>query len=239
MRKSYLPRPSGVPGADNPRRVLSTVPFELALARSSERFECSQLQEPDLRFGGGHCCMDPRTGLAAYGPYGTGLPEEPRQIRVGIVGTQESIEKVLKLMEEISQPIEQDANIDCVLHPSFPGLNIQGPFQVHLVTQSQWHRRLHKRDLRPLEQCGDPNTKRWLLQEAFGGEVRSLSELEAPPQVILCALSEPVTGFLRAETARDILWSNEEHSPYNVNREFRAGLKAECMGTLPTQIIGD
>jgi len=192
--------------------------------------------------------MDPRTGLAAYGPYGTGLPEEPRQIRVGIVGTQESIEKVLKLMEEISQPIEQDANIDCVLHPSFPGLNIQGPFQVHLVTQSQWHRRLHKRDFRPLEECGDPNTRRWLVQEAFGGEVRSLSELENPPQVILCALAEPFSMFSRVESDKDnsdrsllqdALCNGRERSSRNANRLFRAGLKAECMEAVLTELIGD
>jgi hypothetical protein len=167
---------------------------------------------------------------------------------VGIVGTQESIEKALKLLDEISQPIEQDANIDCVLHPSFPGLNIQGPFQVHLVTQSQWHRRLHKRDFRSLEECGDPNTRRWLLQEAFGGEVRSLSELENPPQVILCAPAEPFSMFSRPESGKDdsdrsllqgALCNGRERSSRNVNRLFRAGLKAECMGAVLTELIGD
>lgn len=231
MKKSYLPRPSGVPGADNPRRVLSTVPLEIDLARSPERFHCSQLQEPDLVFGGGRRCVDPRTGLAAYGPYGLDRQVESRQIRVGIVGTQEAIENALKLLEEISQPIEQDANIDCVLHPSFPGLNVQRPFQVHLVTHSQWHRRLHKRDFRSVKQCGDAITKRWLLQEAFGGEVRTLSELEDPPAAILCSLSQPLTRFLSSSSGDD--------SDPSANREFRAGLKAECMGTLLTEIVGD
>src|ERR1700688_2976934 len=151
MRKSYVPRPSGVPGADNPRRVLSTVPLEIDLARSSERFHCSQLQEPDLVFRGRHRCVDPRTGLASYGPYGVARQVESRQVRVGIVGTPEAIDNSLNLLEEISLSIEQDANIDCVLHPSFPGMNSQEPFRVHLVTQSQWHRRLHKTDFRSLK----------------------------------------------------------------------------------------
>src|SRR5229473_4755466 len=128
MRKTYLPRPSGVPGVNNPRRVVSTVPLEIELARFPGRFHCLKLQEPDLAFGDAHCCVDPRTGLAAYGPYGAGSQVQAREIRVGIVGTQEAIEKTLKLLEEISQPIEQDANIDCVLNPSFPGLNVQSPF---------------------------------------------------------------------------------------------------------------
>jgi hypothetical protein len=224
--------------------VLSTVPLEIDLARSSERFRCLQLQEPDLVFGGGRCCVDARTGLAAYGPYSAGRQVESKQISVGIIGTQEGIEKTLQLLEEISQPIEQDANIDCILHPSFPGLNVQSPFQVHLVTQSQWHRPLHKRDFRSLEECADPNTKRWLLQEAFGGEVRELSELENPPQVALCAISQPFASILRTEDSdqpanEEILWSGRERSPLDANREFRAGLKAECMGTLLTEIIAD
>src|ERR1700674_3555798 len=91
MKKSYLPRPSGVPGADNPRRVLTTVPLEIDLARSSEHFQCLQLQEPDLVFGGGHRCIDPRTGLAAYGPFGMTRQVESRQVRVGIVGTPDAM----------------------------------------------------------------------------------------------------------------------------------------------------
>jgi hypothetical protein len=173
---------------------------------------------------------------------------ESRQVRVGIVGTPEAIDNSLNLLEEISQSVEQDNNVDCVLHPSFPGMNSQEPFRVHLVTQRQWHRPLHKMDFRSLKECGDSNPKRWLLQELFGGEVRALSELENPPQVTLCALSEPVTSFISTESARnnsdyaakeDVLWSSEERTPHNPYREFRAGLKAECMGTLPIEIIGD
>src|SRR6266853_2767475 len=119
MRKTYVPRPSGVPGVSNPRRVLNTVPLEIELARSPGRFHCLQLQEPNLVFGGGRCCVDPRTGLAAYGPYGLTGHDEPAQLGIGIIGTQEAIEKSARLLEEISQPIEQDAAFDCILHPSF------------------------------------------------------------------------------------------------------------------------
>jgi hypothetical protein len=248
MRKSYLPRPSGVPGADNPRRVLSTVPLEIDLDRSSDRFSCFQLQEPDLIFGGSHRCVDPRTGLAAYGPYGVTQPEHTGQVRVGIVGTSEAIDNTIKFLDEISRPIEQDADVDCVLHPSFPGLNSQEPFRVHLVTQSQWHRPLHKRGFRSINECGDPRTRRWLLQELFGAEVRAISELDNPPQVIVCAISEPITSLLGIETAsedanfalnEEILPGGGERISHRLLREFRSGLKAECMGCLPTEIIWD
>jgi hypothetical protein len=250
MRKISVPKPSGKSGANNPRHVFSTVPLEIDLARSSDRFYCSQLEEPDLIFGGGHCCADPRTGLAAYGPCGVTGREEPAQIRVGIVGTSEGIDRTLKLLEEISQPIEQGANVDCVLHPSFPGLNVLGPIQVDLVTQSQWHRQLpqDKTDFRSLKECDDFSTRCRLLQEVIGEEVRVISELENPPQVILCAVSESMARLLGTDTAIDdanfasnenVLSGSGERKSHALLREFRGGLKAECMGSLPTEIIWD
>jgi hypothetical protein len=248
MRKIFLPSPSGISRVNNPRRVFTTSPIEIELARSSGRFHCSQLEEPELIFGGGHCCVDPRTGLAAYGPYSVTGPEEAGQIRVGIVGSTEGIDRSLKLLEEISQPIEQGAKVDCVLHPSFPGLNIRGPFQVRLVTQSQWHRTLHERDFRSLKECDDFSTRCRLLQEVIGGEVRVVSELENPPQVILCAVSESMARLLGTDTTsgdanfasrEKILSGGGERKAHSFLREFRGGLKAECMGSLPTEIIGD
>jgi hypothetical protein len=248
MRKEYLPRPSGVSGANNPRRVFSTSPLEIDLARSSDRFSCLQLQEPDLIFGGDHRCIDPRTGLAAFGPYGVTRPGETRQVRIGIVGTAESIDKALRLLKEMSQPIEQGANVDCVQNPSFPGLNSQAPFRVHLVTQSQWHRPLHKRDFHSLEKCGDFNTRHWLFQEVFGSEVRALSQLENPPHVVLCVVSWPMTRLLGKASAKDgangtskseILVGGGKDVSRGLLRQFRGGLRAECMGSLPTEIIWD
>jgi hypothetical protein len=207
-----------------------------------------QLQEPDLIFGGDHRCVDPRTGLAAFGLYGVTGPDETRQVRVGIVGTAESIDKALSLLKEISKPIEQVANFDCVQNPSFPGMNSQAPFRVHIVTQKQWHRPLHKRDIRSIEECGDFSTRRWLLQEVFGGEVRAISELENPPQVVLCVVSESMTHLLGKLNAKEdvnsaskngMLLGSREGIFNGLLREFRGGLRAECMLSLPTEIIWD
>jgi hypothetical protein len=207
-----------------------------------------QLQEPDLIFGGDHRCIDPRTGLAAFGLYGVTRPDETRQVRVGIVGTAESIDNALSLLKDISQPIEQVANFDCVQNPSFPGINSQAPFRVHIVTQKQWHRPLHKRDIRLIEECGDFSTRRWLLQEVIGSEVRAISELENPPQVVLCAVSESMTRLLGKLNAKDdvnfaskneMLAGGGERISRGLLRAFRGGLRAECMGSLPTEIIWD
>jgi hypothetical protein len=248
MRKEYLPRPSGVPRANNPRRVLSTAPLEIDLARSSDRFPCLQLQEPDLMFGGEHRCVDPRTGLTAFGPFGVTRPEETMQVRVGIVETTEAVDRAINLLKDISQPIEQSADVDCVQNPSFPGMNSQTPFRVHLVTQKRWHQRLHKRDICSIEECRDFTTRCRLLQEVFGREVQKISELEDPPQVVLCMVSDPIRLLFGNVNARDdsqsvskceMSMTGVEGNSNQLFREFRCGVKAKCMGSLPTEIILD
>src|ERR1700688_2013258 len=119
MGKKYLPKPAEAAGADIPRRVLSSPPLEIHLSRSADRFECTQLKEPELIFGENRRCADPRTGLAAYGPYSNAGGASGGRLRVGIVGTEEAVEKTLSLLQEISGPIEQDPNLDSTLHPSF------------------------------------------------------------------------------------------------------------------------
>jgi len=249
MKKVSVPRPLGISGATNTRRVFSTVPLEIDLARSSDHFQCFHLQEPDLIFGGGHRCVDPRTGLAAYGPYGVTSPEVPAQIRVGIVGTSEGIDRTIKLLQEISQRIEQGPDVDCVLHPSFPGLNIQGSLNVQLLTETEWHRplSLHSTDFDSVRKGYDFSIRCRVLQQAIGEEVRVLSELENPPQLVLCALSEPMGRLLGRGAASDDadvastekMLSSGARKSDGLFREFRAGLKAECMGSLATEIIWD
>jgi hypothetical protein len=162
-------------------------------------------------------------------------PEEPGQVGVGIVGTAEAIDKTLKLLEEISQPIEQDADVDCVLRPSFPGLNVECPFQVHLVTQTQWQRPLNQEDLRSLDECGDSSARRRLLHATFSREVRAISKLQNPPKVVLCAVSEPIARLFAEETAssdgnyavnNEILRDGGEHISHSLLREFRGDRKS-------------
>ncbi len=127
-------------------------------------------------------------------------------------------------------------------------MNSQPPFRVHVVTQKQWHRPLHKRDIRSIEECDDLSTRRWLLQEVFGSEVRAISELENPPQVVLCVVSESMTHLLGKLNAKDNAKSTSKNEMLLSSREgifngllhvFRGGLRAECMWSLPTEIIWD
>ena len=196
MTKKYLPKSAEAPAADPSRRVLTSPPLEIHLSRSADRFECIQIKEPELLFGRNHRCVDPRTGLAAYGPYSNAVEGSRNQLRVGIIGTGEAIEKTLSLLHEISRPIEQDPNVDNILYPSFPGLNSGAPFSIDVISQPSWHKSVSREALRLAEECGDPTTKFGLLRDLYGTQVDAMSGLEFAPNVVICPTSAPMDRSL-------------------------------------------
>jgi hypothetical protein len=165
---------------------------------------------------------------------------------VGVVGPAEAIDETLAYLEKISRPIEQEDNIDCILHPSFPGLNSKEPFQIELVTKSQWLRAIPPRDLRLIAKCDNPTARLELLRDCFRNEIHALSEIESPPSAVICAMSESVENFFRStpdenefkHTLPEHLAGNEtEAAPNGVARRFMRDLKAACMDFLPIQPI--
>jgi hypothetical protein len=91
-------------------------------------------------------------------------------------------------LEEISKPIEQDPKIDNLLHPSFPGLNSGKPFLVDVVTQTSWHRSVNPQMVRLAADCDDPIAKNRMIRELYGEPIRAMSNLEFPPNVVICSI---------------------------------------------------
>jgi hypothetical protein len=44
------------------------------------------LEEPHLRFGGGHLDIDPKIGLTMWGPHSFGTARHPTTIRLAVIG---------------------------------------------------------------------------------------------------------------------------------------------------------
>ena len=153
------------------------------------------------------------------------------RVRIGIVGTAGDIEKTLKLLDEISQPIEQVSSIDCILYPSFPGLNSGPPFEADVSSEPDWHRSITPQELRRAAECDDPGARMELLQACFSRKVHALHMLKNGPDVVICAVSGNGEYSWFSETAHKESW--------DLFRKFSFGLKAACMGTLPTEIIWD
>ena len=51
----------------------------------------SILEEPELEFGGGSRHVDIRFGIKDYGPFDLQAPKAPKEVRLGLIGTAETV----------------------------------------------------------------------------------------------------------------------------------------------------
>jgi len=244
-----------------PQRVQLEAPrFETLLAKPDKKHPCLLLVEPSLSFASKQQCVDPRTGLAAFGPYGKTQASGRHEIRLGIVGPAEAIDRAMQFFSGISARVEPAPKTDAILHPAFPGINSGEPFQIELVTQPIWHRPLKNRDITSVE--GEPDFMRrvGLLLAAVKTEIKALKALDSGPNVVICAMSRSLEELCRvgiaeydqqqselddgieAEDLPEILpdatsEDDSEELGGEAARSFRRGLKAECLSLLPTQLI--
>jgi hypothetical protein len=92
------------------------------------------LDEPELEFGGGGRHIDPRHGIADYGPVDAGAVGAPTEISVGLVGTQESIDGLRRWLERCRSEIPaKQPNRYPRLFRDFPGFDIDVAFRSRLV----------------------------------------------------------------------------------------------------------
>jgi hypothetical protein len=235
--------------------------FDTLLARSDTQLQCYYLAEPSLSFAAKQQCEDPRTGLTAYGPYSKSEASRHQQIRLGLVGPAEAIDEAVGFLSGMAHRIDPAPKTDAVLHPAFPGINAGDPFQIELVTQPIWHRPLKTRDMALVEGNPDFMQRVGLLLSAVTAEIKALKALDSGPNVVVCAMSKTLEDLCRVGIADYDLQQAEndegidsddldEASPEieekdedgeeidsEAARSFRRGLKAECMGLLPTQLM--
>jgi hypothetical protein len=73
--------------------------------------------EPLLRFANDGLHLDPKAGIARYGPRSwTASGRHPTRLRVGLIGTAETVDAARTWMDERSAGVAGDEN-----NPEFPG----------------------------------------------------------------------------------------------------------------------
>jgi len=233
------------------------------LASPGIELSCTYLGEPSLSFAAKAQCVDPRTGLAAYGPYSKTDSTRRQTVRVGIVGPADAIDRAVSLLDRISKPIQQSEKVDAVLHPPYPGLNAGEPFQVELVSQAVWQRPFKQKDVVLIEGDGDFKSRVGRLVAISVAEIRALNDLDSAPDVVLVAMSQRLEDLCRVGIARYEQEHPEEPpgedgeiedipeevgvdqsgggedalEEYEAARSFRRGLKVQCLDLLPTQLL--
>ncbi|MGH3167198.1 MAG: hypothetical protein ACRDN0_15075, partial [Trebonia sp.] len=108
--------------------------------------------EPELEFRARNRHIDPRYGVAVYGPADADSPSAPRDITVGLVGPASAVDGMRGWLERCRMPIaaKEAKPGQENLHQPFPGFSTDTSFGAQLVFDDSLVREIPARQLRTL-----------------------------------------------------------------------------------------
>ncbi len=251
-------------GARSRRRPMHEV-LAQHVAEAPSAFQAYHIPEPKLIFAGGRLWEDPKTGLLQYGP--ASLDHGPRTtIRVGVVGTADTIQLLRNWVERGRLPIAAGLNskkkpYDPVLFPEFPGFNADRPFHCELDLSERLRITLSDRDVAARLQSDNFSVRVRDVVELVADRLAALAERDPQPDIVIVAMPRSVEAACgegaidkprprrrtAAERARErdrargqLSLFEDLDEPIDTNRfrGFRNALKAHAMRSkLTTQLI--
>lgn len=212
------------------------------------------LDEPKLQFNQYFEYEDAKTGLAEFGPFGINVSGlHCPEIKLGFVGTRETISGAKEWIEECSSAIEsenvkkirlsekasgglfgedvfqdeQHIRLEKILNRDFVGFNRDSTFQSCFQMNERWERILQPRELADILAIKDKQERIWKLVEFFDSQVESLATTSPSPDIIVLALTSEIV-----EEAHSIRVSG------NFHLNFRRAIKAQTMRWgIPIQLL--
>lgn len=147
------------------------------------------LKEPELDFGSGRH-IDIRFGIMNYAPFDIGQSSARREIRVGIIGTPETVEGTRRWLERCRVEIPAKISNQPHLFPRFPGFNQDAGFYSKLLFQDNWERRISKREFELLDPA---NRDRFFTNavQLFFDELAYIRDNRSV-DVVLCAVPNEI-----------------------------------------------
>jgi hypothetical protein len=200
------------------------------------------IEEAELEFGGG-THVDIRFGMMNYGPFDAGTENAPKEVRLGIVGTPETVQGLATWLDRCAGGIEAKASRQPNLFPRFPGFGEGQALPAKLVTNAQLQREVRARDFEKL--CRTLRPRRLILEAAqlFLDELDTLAQdkrtdvlVLAVPLVLLEAMQaeEPPEGA--SAVGED--GGDESRAERDTRLDFRDYLKARAMRFMkPIQLV--
>src|SRR5262249_22497635 len=181
------------------------------------------LDEPQLEFGGNGRHIDIRFGIMDNGPLDRTRGTAPRRIRVGLVGSAETIEGTLKWLDRCKGGIPAKPSRQPNLFPCFPGFTADLGFLSELVSEQQLQRPIPRRTISLASLI--PSHSQFVVEavQAVVEEARYLTE-NTSPDVIVCAIPQEFVD--RIDDGEDLGGETEEKSS-GPNLVFHDLLKAK------------
>lgn len=198
-------------------------------------FKAHVFGEPLLEFGDGGQHCDPRQGLREYGPL---QPRSGDVVRVGVIGTEETIGGLSQFLDETARGIESGSPQLINLNPDFPGLGNQNPFRCKFEVPSEATATISRRQMNDIIAIGRHDEAVRQAVTMITEQLSALIESSAKPNLVVLALPIPLIEKLVNATSEEAADDAEEESDREETLNFRDLLKAKSLHLdVPTQIV--
>lgn len=166
-------------------------------------FESGLISEPLLAFGGQQRHVDPKTGLALYGPYSLVGQSGPtlKNIIVGIVGPAAMIADAEAWLNACRGVLTNEG-LQPFLYPHFPGINADGSFQCDLNFGDAWRESIRDSDFRSALATDDYAQRVKNVVRLYVRALEVLAARDQQPHVVLCCMPQEVIDSCTVEDRR-------------------------------------
>lgn len=185
------------------------------------------LSEPALCFADGVHHVDPKIGILTSGPKSfSPYANHPSLVRVGVIGTAETIDKAMAWIVRGTHGIDGDAE-----YVQFPGCQKDRGFRSELLFSDDWLAQLTQSEVRAVLNHRTTQQKFDSLLGLLDGKLNILASKDRVPEYVVLAL--PAELYMQCRTAKSSL-----HGAQRVHRDLRRAFKSLAMKyRLATQIL--
>lgn len=196
-------------------------------------FKAHVFDEPMLEFGDGGQHCDPRQGLREHGPL---QPRSGDVIRVGVIGTDDTVAGFTEFLEETGRGIESGNKQLINLNPDFPGLGNQNPFRCKFEVPDGATATISRRQVNEIAGISRHDEAVRHAVELITSQLSALVEGSAKPDVIVLAL--PIPLIEKLVNAKSEVEDSDDDDDGGDTLNFRDLLKAKTLHLpVPTQIV--
>ena len=191
------------------------------------KISCQYLGEPLLCFADGKQHIDPKFGVLNFGPKSySPIKRHPSLVRVGFIGSAETIEITKQWMEKTAQGVLGDDK-----HPAFPGFQKERGFFSELVFDDAWIGQLNRSEIEDVLKIKSERERFEAAVKLLESKLNLLSRKDQPPEYVVVALPEQLSKKCRVADYKDTELGD-------IHMDLRRAFKSMAMKyRIPTQLL--
>lgn len=153
------------------------------------------IEEPKLKFANEGTFEDPKTGIRNFGPFSYSTPQHPKEIKVGFIGTSNTIKLAKEWCEKCTQYIKRKETDLPRLFQDFEGVN--DLFKSQLVFADHWNSQINNNEISRLLQIPKKSEGFEVALELLSSKVRYIAEQDDKPDILIVCLPEEIEAYYK------------------------------------------